>query len=123
LIFSLSFFLFSFSYEDHDTDFVEHLRGEFAVAIWDEKRCRMVVARDRFGIKPVYYTTINGTFLVASEIKAFLALGWKPEWVIYKRLSYASLLSYLSSLIRMSTPSLTMALLLIHVLASKGFTK
>jgi asparagine synthetase B (glutamine-hydrolysing) len=83
----------------------------------------MVVARDRFGIKPVYYTTINGTFLVASEIKAFLALGWKPEWVIYKRLSYESLLSYVLSLIRMSTPSLTMALLLIHVLASKGFTK
>lgn len=68
---------------------MEHLRGEFAVAIWDEKRRRMVVARDRFGIKPVYYTTIQGTFLVASEIKAFLALGWKPEWVSYhcKRLS------------------------------------
>ncbi|KAI8335003.1 asparagine synthetase [Chlamydoabsidia padenii] len=67
-------------YEDYDTDFVEHLRGEFAVAIWDERKGRLMIVRDRFGIKPVYYTTINGTFMAASEIKAFLALGWKPEW-------------------------------------------
>ncbi|ORZ19899.1 hypothetical protein BCR42DRAFT_225899 [Absidia repens] len=67
-------------YEDYDTDFVEQLRGEFAVAIWDERKGRLTVARDRFGIKPVYYTVINGTFMAASEIKAFLALGWKPEW-------------------------------------------
>ncbi|ORX62277.1 glutamine-hydrolyzing asparagine synthase, partial [Hesseltinella vesiculosa] len=67
-------------YEDFDTDFVQYLRGEFAVVIWDEVRNRMVVARDRFGIKPVYYTTVNGVFMAASEIKAFLALGWKPEW-------------------------------------------
>jgi asparagine synthase (glutamine-hydrolysing) len=53
------------------------------VAIWDERKGRLLVVRDRYGIKPVYYTTINGTFMAASEIKAFLAFGWKPEWVSY----------------------------------------
>ncbi|KAI8060147.1 hypothetical protein BC940DRAFT_312703 [Gongronella butleri] len=67
-------------YEDYDVDFVQHLRGEFAIVIWDEKRKRLVAARDRFGIKPVYYTTVNGVFMASSEIKGFLALGWKPEW-------------------------------------------
>ncbi|KAI8089926.1 putative asparagine synthase [Halteromyces radiatus] len=67
-------------YEDYDTDFLENLRGEFAIAIWDEKKSRLMIARDRFGIKPVYYTIVNGTFLAASEIKAFLPLGWQPEW-------------------------------------------
>jgi asparagine synthase (glutamine-hydrolysing) len=71
------------SYEDYDTDFVDHLRGEFAMTIWDERKGRLLVVRDRYGIKPVYYTTINGTFMAASEIKAFLAFGWKPEWVSY----------------------------------------
>ncbi|KAI8089925.1 putative asparagine synthase [Halteromyces radiatus] len=67
-------------YQDYDTDFLEHLRGEFAVAIWDERNSRLLLARDRFGIKPVYYTIINNTLMAASEIKAFLAFGWKPEW-------------------------------------------
>ncbi|KAI8073971.1 asparagine synthetase [Gongronella butleri] len=67
-------------YEDFDVDFVQKLRGEFTVTIWDERKKQFIVARDRFGIKPVYYTIYNGIFMVASEIKAFLALGWKPEW-------------------------------------------
>jgi asparagine synthase (glutamine-hydrolysing) len=67
-------------YEDYDLSFLEHLRGEFALNIWDTKKSRFIAARDRFGIKPLYYTVSNGTLLVASEIKAFVPMGWKPEW-------------------------------------------
>ncbi|KAF7725810.1 hypothetical protein EC973_009233 [Apophysomyces ossiformis] len=67
-------------YEEEGLSFVEQLRGEFAICIWDSKRQRLTAVRDRFGIKPLYYTVYNGTLLLASEIKAFLALGWKAEW-------------------------------------------
>jgi asparagine synthase (glutamine-hydrolysing) len=51
---------------------VDHLRGMFAFAIWDPQRRRLFVARDRFGIKPLYYAVVSGTFYFASEIKALL---------------------------------------------------
>jgi asparagine synthase (glutamine-hydrolysing) len=49
------------------------LNGMFAFGIWDKKARRLIVARDRFGVKPVYYAEVDGAFLFASEIKAFLA--------------------------------------------------
>ncbi|KAI9480673.1 MAG: putative asparagine synthase [Benjaminiella poitrasii] len=67
-------------FEQYDMSFLEHLRGEFALCIWDSKKDRFIAARDRYGIKPLYYTVFNGTLLVASEIKSFIAMGWKPEW-------------------------------------------
>jgi asparagine synthase (glutamine-hydrolysing) len=62
--------------------FLEHLRGEFALNIYDAKKNRFIAARDRYGIKPLYYTVSNGSLLVASEIKSFIAMGWKAEWDI-----------------------------------------
>ncbi|KAJ7762649.1 putative asparagine synthase [Mycena metata] len=59
-----------------------HLRGEFAFVLYDVKRRLLFAARDRFGIKPLYYTVSNGRILFASEIKAFMGLGWKAEWDI-----------------------------------------
>ncbi|KAJ7244941.1 putative asparagine synthase [Mycena rebaudengoi] len=59
-----------------------HLRGEFAFVLYDLKRRLLFVARDRFGIKPLYYTVDNGRILFASEMKAFMGLGWKAEWDI-----------------------------------------
>ncbi|KAI8637050.1 asparagine synthase [Parasitella parasitica] len=70
-------------YEEYGISFVDHLRGEFAISIWDSRRKRFFLVRDRFGIKPLYYTrTKDDALLAASEIKAFLPLGWKPEWDI-----------------------------------------
>jgi asparagine synthase (glutamine-hydrolysing) len=60
-------------YEEYGDDCVQLLRGMFAMAIWDEKRRRLFLARDRLGIKPLYYTVINGTFVFGSEIKALTA--------------------------------------------------
>jgi len=53
-------------------DCVSHLRGMFAFALWDESAQTLFCARDRFGIKPFYYTVVGGTLYFASEIKALL---------------------------------------------------
>ncbi|MPY73457.1 MAG: asparagine synthase (glutamine-hydrolyzing) [Alphaproteobacteria bacterium] len=53
-------------------DVVDHLRGMFSFALWDEAGQRMFCARDRFGIKPFYYTVVDGVFYFASEAKALL---------------------------------------------------
>jgi asparagine synthase (glutamine-hydrolysing) len=60
------------AYEKWGESCVDRLRGMFAFALWDAARQRLFIARDRFGIKPFYYATVNGTFYFASEIKALL---------------------------------------------------
>ncbi len=60
-------------YEEHGEDLVLHLDGQFAFAIWDAKRRRLFLARDHFGVIPLYYTVAGGLFLFGSEIKAILA--------------------------------------------------
>jgi len=67
-------------YEDRGARSVHELRGEFAYAIWDERDQVLFAARDRFGIKPLYYTVYDGTFYLASEVKAFVDLGVPLEW-------------------------------------------
>ena len=57
-------------YEEHGPRFVGRLRGMFAVAVWDAPRRRLVLARDPFGIKPLYYAREGGTLAFASELKA-----------------------------------------------------
>jgi asparagine synthase (glutamine-hydrolysing) len=59
-------------YNRHYHASLEHLRGMFAFAIWDESRQELFAARDRFGIKPFYYAVVDGCFLFASEAKALL---------------------------------------------------
>ncbi len=59
-------------YEDHGLEFVDHLRGMFAIGLWDERSRRLVLARDRIGEKPLFYAVVDGTLFFASEIKAIL---------------------------------------------------
>ncbi len=68
------------AYEEWGTDCVHHFRGMFAFVIWDDRRQRLFAARDRMGIKPLYYTFSDGNLVCASEIKAVLASGYcNPE--------------------------------------------
>ncbi len=60
------------AYEEWGEDCVSRLRGMFAFAIWDEKRQRLILARDRVGKKPLYYVQQSNCFIFASEIKAIL---------------------------------------------------
>ncbi len=62
-------------YEEYGDGFVGHLRGMFGFALWDEPRRRLLLGRDRLGIKPVYYAKTGGSVVFASETKALLARG------------------------------------------------
>jgi asparagine synthase (glutamine-hydrolysing) len=62
-------------WEEHGEETFARLRGQFAVAVWDARRRRLVLGRDRFGICPLYWTRQGGWLLFASEIKALLASG------------------------------------------------
>ena len=66
-------------YEEHGEQFAERLRGMFAVAIWDARRRRLVLARDRFGIKPLYYRAVDGELAFASELRALPARRDRPR--------------------------------------------
>ncbi len=59
-------------YEDYGLDFVQHLRGMFGIALWDVKKQRLVLARDRIGEKPLYYARQGEKLFFGSEIKAIL---------------------------------------------------
>ncbi len=84
------------AYEQWGTDCVRHLRGMFAFAVVERARddsrrpLRVLLARDRLGIKPLYYTLVEGNLLFASEVRALLASGW-----IARRLNPTALESYL----------------------------
>lgn len=62
------------AYEEYGDRFVEHLSGQFAIALWDVRRRRLLLARDRVGIRPLFYARMGGRLLFASEVKAILAV-------------------------------------------------
>jgi asparagine synthase (glutamine-hydrolysing) len=66
-------------YEDYGLDFVRRLRGMFAIALWDERRRRLILVRDRIGEKPLYYLQSGARLLFGSEIKAILQAGGQRE--------------------------------------------
>ncbi|HEY4190496.1 MAG TPA: asparagine synthase (glutamine-hydrolyzing), partial [Candidatus Limnocylindrales bacterium] len=79
-------------YEDFGDDFVDHLRGMFAIAIWDSRRQRLVLARDRLGKKPIYWTIRDGRLAWGSELKALLADPSQPREL--DRVALARFLQY-----------------------------
>src|SRR4051794_16678078 len=62
-------------WEEHGEQMFEHLRGQFATALWDEQRRCLILTRDRFGIAPLYWSRQGDWLLFASEIKGLLASG------------------------------------------------
>jgi len=78
-------------YEDLGEDCVHQLRGMFAFAVWDVRRRRLFLARDRLGVKPLYYTQAGGRLIFGSEIKALLQ---HPE--VEARLDLDGLRNFLS---------------------------
>jgi asparagine synthase (glutamine-hydrolysing) len=67
-------------FEENGIDCVSELRGEFAFALWDDRAQTLYAVRDRFGIKPLYYTEQGNQLWIASEIKALAAMGAKMDW-------------------------------------------
>ena len=67
-------------YTCYGLSFLSHLRGEFSLCLYDVEKNLFIAVRDRYGIKPLFWTVQNGELMIAAEIKAFLPLGWKPEW-------------------------------------------
>lgn len=66
-------------YEQYGMNFVDHLRGMFALAIWDAREQKLVIARDRMGQKPFFYRMEDGRFSFASELKAVLQIPGMPR--------------------------------------------
>ena len=62
------------AYQRWDRDVAKHLRGALALAIWDSRRERLLLARDRFGEKPLYLREAQGALFFASEAKALLSV-------------------------------------------------
>jgi asparagine synthase (glutamine-hydrolysing) len=67
-------------YEDLGTQCLHRLRGEFAFVLWDETNRTIFAARDRFGIKPLFYASHEETLYFASEVKALFAAGVPARW-------------------------------------------
>jgi len=79
-------------YEEYGDECVHHLRGQFAFAIWDQKKERLFMARDRFGQKPLYYSHQNGNLSFSSEINSLLSItDFQPEISLHAIDLYLSL--------------------------------
>jgi len=80
-------------YEEYGEQMVHHLRGMFAFAIWDSARRKLLLARDRVGIKPLYYADVEGVLVFGSEIKAMFASGLSA---LRPQLNRAALLQFMA---------------------------
>ena len=81
-------------YQEYGERFYEYLDGDFSIGLWDCNKQRLILTRDRAGVKPVYYTYVDGRFIFASEIKALLKYPG-----IDKQIDSASLYHYLTYLV------------------------
>lgn len=81
-------------YREYGDRFIEYLDGDFGIGLWDCDRQRLILTRDRAGVKPVYYTHVDGRFIFASEIKALLKYPG-----IGKQIDHESFYHYLTFLV------------------------
>lgn len=81
-------------YEEHGVDCARHLRGMFAFALWDSRQKALYLARDRVGIKPLYYVNTGKAFAFASEIKSLLC---DPE--VKREVSFEAIHKFLTFLV------------------------
>lgn len=73
------------AYEEFGMDFLDHLNGQFAIALWDMKKRELILARDRVGILPLFYSLIDdGSIIFASEMKGILASKLVPPEIDFK---------------------------------------
>jgi asparagine synthase (glutamine-hydrolysing) len=84
-------------YEEKGADFPKELRGMFAIAIWDKRRKRLLLARDRIGKKPLYYAVTPSLFAFASELRALLAVPGLPRDIDLKAVDSYLTLQYIPS--------------------------
>lgn len=80
-------------YEEYGLEFLKELRGMFAFAIWDEKKQKLLIARDRLGEKPLLYTISNNHFMFSSELKCILSIPW-----IERKINIQAMYEYFSYL-------------------------
>jgi asparagine synthase (glutamine-hydrolysing) len=71
-------------YEEHGAHYPEHLRGKFGTAVWDGRERRAVIARDRLGVKPIYYAETGDLVVFGSELKSVLASGLVADDLDYE---------------------------------------
>jgi asparagine synthase (glutamine-hydrolysing) len=83
------------AYEEYSDQFIEHLNGMFAFAIWDEPKRRLLIARDRLGIKPMYYWAGRSSLVFGSELKALLANPHVPQEIDLEALDHFLTLEYI----------------------------
>src|SRR5437667_4775413 len=85
------------AYEEFGDDFVGHLDGMFAFALWDERGRRLILARDRSGKKPLYYAFDGTRLTFGSEIKAVLVCPWVPRDIAVEHLPELLVFGYVPS--------------------------
>ena len=83
-------------YAEYGQQMVEYLNGQWSFAIWDQPLRRLFISRDRFGVRPLFYTRSDGAFLFASEVKALMAIAAVPRRLDFVGLH--QLLTYWSTL-------------------------
>ncbi|NIP26554.1 MAG: asparagine synthetase B, partial [Phycisphaerae bacterium] len=85
------------AYETYGERCLDYLNGMFAFAIWDEHNNRLFIARDRLGIKPLYYWATNDALIFGSELKALLAHPMMPREIDPVSLDHLLTLEYIPS--------------------------
>ena len=73
-------------YEEYGYEFIHKINGMFAIALWDKKNEKLILIRDRMGVKPLFYSILNGNLIFGSEIKAILAYPGYAKDINYEGL-------------------------------------